>query len=331
MRRLTGIFVVLASFYSGWLWMDYRAFPARQVANAQTVVIEIARGRGLKAIAEQLEQAGVLDRRLWFTLYAYVQGVAGKLKAGEYEIPAGLGQTQVLDMLVAGRVKQYPLTVPEGWRFAQMLEAMDRQTALLQNVREKSGKDLMTLLGMPDHVPEGWFYPDTYFYHKGMAALELLRLAQRKMQTILAQEWQGRAPELPLASPYEALILASIVEKETGLAEERPKIAGVFLRRLARNMPLQTDPTVIYGMGDAYRGNLRKEDLMRDTPYNTYVHHGLPPTPIALPGQQAIRATLHPEPGESLYFVARGDGGHVFSDTLDQHNRAVELYQRHQP
>lgn len=331
MRRLIAIFIILLSFYGGWFWMDYRAFPQRLVGNTSPVVVDIARGRGLKGIAELLAQAGVIDRPLWFRLYALVQGVAGKLKFGEYEIPAGISQLQVLDMLAAGKVKQYPLAIPEGWRYAQVRDLIGRQPALAQDLSGKSDVELMTVLGAPDHVPEGWFYPDTYFYHKGMSPLDLLRRAHRKMQTVLEQEWQGRAPDLPLTSAYQALILASIVEKETALAEERPLIAGVFVRRLAKNMPLQTDPTVIYGMGEAYRGNIRKEDLLRDTPYNTYVRQGLPPTPIALPGLEAIHATLHPAPGASLYFVARGDGGHVFSDTLDQHNHAVDLYQRHKP
>lgn len=331
MRRLIGLAIILLSFLMGWFWMDYETAPQRPVRNTETVVIEVPRGLGLKPITEMLVRRGVLDKPLWFMLHAYQDRVAGQLKFGEYEIPAGISQARLLEMLVAGRVKQYALTVPEGWTYRQLIQLLRKQSAFLPDPSLDDDRALMSALGVPGSSPEGWFFPDTYFYHKGMSSLEVLRQAHRKMRTVLEQEWSRREPGLPLASAYEALILASIVEKETASPEERPLIAGVFLRRLAQDMLLQTDPTVIYGMGEAYRGDIHKDDLMRDTPYNTYLHRGLPPTPIALPGMQAIRAVLHPAPGESLYFVARGDGKHEFSNTLDEHHRAVEQYQMHKP
>jgi len=331
MHRLIGSLVILLSFAGGWTWMDYRIFPQRAVLNRAPVVFEIAPGEGVKVIAQRLHRQGITDRPLWFLLRAHLGGVAAKLKFGEYEIPGGLTQAQLLDLLASGKVKHYAVTVPEGWRYAQFRELLSRTAVQGSDGAEITDAELMSELGMPGQSPEGWFYPDTYFYAKGMSPLDLLRRAHRKMRSRLEQEWTQRQPGLPLTTPYEALILASIVEKETARGEERPRIAGVFLRRLDKGMPLQTDPTVIYGMGVDYRGNIRREDLLRDTPYNTYVRRGLPPTPIALPGEEAIRAVLHPEPGESLYFVARGDGSHVFSNSLDEHNRAVEQYQLHRP
>ncbi|MFM8332207.1 MAG: endolytic transglycosylase MltG, partial [Candidatus Methylumidiphilus sp.] len=252
-----------------------------------------------------------------------------RLKYGEYAIPPQTTPRQLLALFASGKVRHYSLTFVEGWSFRQMLDAISREPALSHHIDGKPPREIMELIDAPGEDAEGRFYPDTYFFAKGTDDLDLLRRAYRKMQTVLAEEWQGRAADLAVRSPYEALILASIVEKETGLPAERAKIAGVFSRRLAKGMLLQTDPTVIYGMGETYAGNIRKEDLLRDTPFNTYQHTGLPPTPIAMPGLAALHAALHPEPGDSLYFVARGDGGHVFSKTLAEHNQAVEQYQKH--
>ena len=327
MTRLIGISVILASFLTGWLWMDYRDTVDSSLGNTETVYFEIFKGQGLAAIAASLKQQGVIQKPYWFRVLAYAERSATKLKYGEYEIPPHTTMRQLLARFVSGKVRQHTVTFIEGWRFQQVLAALSQHPALAHRVAGKSVDEIMNLLGAPGEQPEGRFYPDTYFFTKGTEDLELLKRAYRKMKTALEQEWQGRADGLPLASPYEALVLASIVEKETARADERPLIAGVFSRRLAQGMLLQTDPTVIYGMGEGFKGDIRKEDLVRDTPYNTYVHAGLPPTPIAMPGVASIRAVLHPDTGASLYFVARGDGSHVFSNTLDEHQQAVEQFQ----
>ena len=215
----------------------------------------------------------------------------------------------------------------EGWNFKQVLAAVSGHEALKHTLKGLTDGEIMARLGHPGEHPEGRFYPDTYKFPRGTTDAAFLERAYQSMSRLLAEEWGKRDPDLPLKTPYEALILASIVEKETGVADERSEIAGVFVRRLRKGMKLQTDPTVIYGMGDNFKGNIRRRDLKQDTPYNTYVHTGLPPTPISMPGSAAIRAVLHPAPGKSLYFVARGDGSHYFSKSLAEHNRAVRKFQ----
>ncbi len=242
-----------------------------------------------------------------------------------------MGPVEVLDLLISGRVIQYPITLVEGWTFRQAVAAILANGRFGNDLAGQSDADLMTALGRPGEHPEGRFFPDTYSFPRRTTGVDVLRRALQRMDQVLAEEWAGRADGLPLRTPYEALTLASIIEKETGLVAERPEIGGVFVRRLEQGMRLQTDPTVIYGMGERFDGNIRRADLQEATPYNTYVIPGLPPTPIALPGRAAIHAALHPVPGDSLYFVARGDGGHVFSATLDQHNRAVREYQLRRP
>jgi UPF0755 protein len=236
----------------------------------------------------------------------------------------------LLELLVSGKTRLVPVTIIEGWTFAQMREALARHPSLRQETAGKTPEEVMALIGSPGLFPEGQFFPDTYFTSKHTSDLDILRQAHKKMRSVLESEWNGRMVNLPLNSPEEALILASIVEKETGRASERPAIAGVFIRRLQKGMRLQTDPTVIYGMGDQFHGNLRKDDLRRDTPYNTYTRGGLPPTPIALPGRDAIHGALHPSEGTHLFFVAKGDGTHTFSTTLEEHERAVDQFQRNQ-
>ncbi len=230
--------------------------------------------------------------------------------------------------MVAGDVKTYNLTVIEGWTFAQMLDAVRTHPALAHTLAEDAGADaVMEALGQPGQHPEGRFFPDTYQFPRATTDVALLRRAYRRMQRVLAEEWRQRGENLPLDTPYEALILASIIERETGVPEERARIAGVFVERLERGMRLQTDPTVIYGLGDEFEGDLRFRHLRTDTPYNTYTRGGLTPTPIALPSRAAIHAALHPERRGELYFVSTGDGRHVFSRTLEEHNRAVIEYQ----
>jgi UPF0755 protein len=236
-----------------------------------------------------------------------------------------------LALFASGRSIQYPVTLVEGRRFRDVVGELAEVSVLEHELTGLSDAEVMERVGIDEAHPEGWLFPDTYLVVRGSTDVALLRRAYERMQEVLAEEWANRSEDLPLATPYDALILASIIEKETGVAEERPAIAGVFVRRLQRGMRLQTDPTVIYGMDDAFDGDIRRADLRRETPYNTYVIDGLPPTPIALPGREAIHAALHPADGDSLYFVARGDGRHYFSATLDEHNCAVRHYQLDQP
>ncbi len=319
---------VLSAFLLGGLWTDYHMSMDSPLKNQETAYFEITKGQSLKAIADGLQGKGLLARPFWFRLMAWAGNASKRMKFGEYEIPVQTTPRQLLGLFTSGKVRHYGLTFIEGWTFKQMVEAMNREPGIVHQTEGKSPVEIMGLMDSPGEQAEGRFYPDTYFFSKGTADIEILKRSYRKMQTVLADEWQAKAQGLPLHNPYEALILASIVEKESALAEERNKIAGVFSRRLAKGMLLQTDPSVIYGMGEAYTGNIRKEDLHRDTPFNTYVHTGLPPTPISMPGIGAIRASLHPDSGASLYFVARGDGGHVFSNTLAEHNKAVDQFQK---
>jgi len=328
MQRLIGIVVIAASFLIGWLWMDYREALDRPFGLQNPAYFEIAKGDSLAHIAAELEEQGVVSSPVWFKLRAYVDGSARRLKYGEYEIPPGATLRELLAMFVAGKVRQHPVILVEGWTFAQILMALSQCPPLQKLAAGKTPDEIMQMIGAPGEHPEGRFYPDTYFVTKGTPDIEVLKRAYRRMQTVLNEEWAKRVDGIPYATPYESLIVASIVEKETARADERPLVAGVFIRRLAKGMLLQTDPTVIYGLGDSFTGDIRKEDLLNDTPYNTYVRFGLPPTPIAMPGRGSIRAALHPDTGDSLYFVARGDGTHVFSNNLEEHQRAVEQFQK---
>ncbi len=326
--RLAGLLLLLASFGGAWLAMDFDSFRSTPLALAQEETLLVRPGTSLKAVAAELRQRGILQQPTYLVLLARWLGVAGKIKAGEYRLRPGTTSEQLLEQLTAGQVRQYALTLIEGETFRDMMKRIAAAPALEQTLPEHEPGTVMAAIGYPGLHPEGRFLPETYHYPRGTRDVDLLRRAFREMEAFLDREWARRAPDLPLKTPYEALILASIVEKETGLASERPQIAGVFIRRLNKGMRLQTDPTVIYGMGDRFDGDIRFRDLRRDTPYNTYTRAGLPPTPIAMPGKAAIRAVLHPADGDSLYFVARGDGSHEFSATLAEHNRAVDRYQR---
>lgn len=326
-QRLAGALVLGASLVGGWLWMDFESAVDSPLNITAPAVFEVGKGEGLASIARKLQVQGILDQPLWFQALAYADGAHKRLKFGEYEIPPGTTPRGLLALLTSGKVRQHAITVVEGWTFADFLATLAAHPALSHPAQGKSPQEVMALLGTPGQLPEGQFFPDTYFVTKGTPDVEVLRRAHARMRTELDREWRERG-RVNLGSPYEALILASIVEKETARPEERPAIAGVFLRRLSIGMRLQTDPTVIYGLGARYDGNIRKDDLRRDTPYNTYTRSGLPPTPIALPGRASIHAALHPAEGTSLYFVARGDGSHVFSTTLGEHQRAVDQFQR---
>ncbi len=287
-------------------------------------------GTTMRGVAQQLAQAGLVAQPTLFTWAARLSGKGASLKAGNYELEAALTPWDLLQKLVKGDVTQNEVKFIEGWTFQQMRQALDRAPDLQHETRGLSPKEIMAKLGFPDQHPEGRFFPDTYFFSKGMSDLAILARAHRLMQTQLDNAWRDRAPNLPYTTPDEALIMASIVEKETGQSAERATIAGVFVNRLRIGMLLQTDPTVIYGLGESFDGNLRRRDLLADTPYNTYTRAGLPPTPIAMPGLGALQAAVQPATTQAFYFVARGNGYHQFSSTLAQHNQAVNRYQRQQ-
>ncbi len=324
-----GLLVLISSLVSGWLVMDYKTF----IANPLPIPLEgyrhlITPGTSVKHLADDLEQAQVLTHPFYFRWMARWEGKAGAIKAGEYELPPGMTPPQLLDLVVSGAVMQHTLTIIEGWTFAQLLDAVRHNVAIQQTLGEDlPDAEIMARLGHAEQHPEGMFMPDTYHFPRGISDVAFLQRAYQTMAARLDEEWRQRDKSIPLQTPYEALILASIIEKETGVPEEREQIAGVFVRRLISGMRLQTDPTVIYGLGAAFDGNLRRADLSRDSPYNTYLNSGLPPTPIALPGLAAIHAALHPAPGDAVFFVSKGDGSHSFSATLTEHNEAVQRYQ----
>lgn len=290
-------------------------------------LIDVVPGDTPSGVLNRLQADGVLDGALWLRLYWRFNLPDQPLHSGEYRLTPQLTARDLLGLWQRGEVVQYSLTLVEGWNFRQVRAALARQEALQQNLPALDDQALMARLGEPDASPEGRFFPDTYRYVRGMSDLDLLKAAKLRLDQILDQEWQQRAADLPYAKPYDALIMASMVERETGVPEERGQIAGVFVRRLRIGMRLQTDPTVIFGLGDSYKGNLTRTHLLTPSPYNTYLIDGMPPTPIALAGREAIHAALHPVAGSSLYFVARGDGSHVFSDSLEAHNRAVREFQ----
>ncbi len=284
-------------------------------------------GTSIRRIGSELQERGVLRHPFYWELYARLTGVAKRVKTGEYRIDPRQSPVRLLRQLTEGRVIQYSFTLIEGWTFRQLRAALHVDPILLRTLQDSSDAQIMAALGAQDEHPEGWFLPDTYYFPRGTTDLEFLQRAYRGMQDELTAEWAERAADLPLKSPYEALTLASIVERETAVPEERATIAGVFIERLRRKMYLQTDPTVIYGMGERYNGRIRYSDLRRDTPYNTYTRAGLTPTPIAMPSAESIHAALHPAFSGALYFVARGDGTHQFSASLQEHNEAVIKYQ----
>jgi len=295
---------------------------------AQPVALEIKPGAKVRAVARELRDGGVIVAAEPFIWLMRIARKDSAIKAGSYEFETAARPLTVLEVLTAGDDMQLSLTIVEGWTFDQMRAALAGETQLQQTVSHASLADLLKRAGIAEERPEGLFFPDTYHFVPGSADISVLRRAYRAMQDRLQAQWQTRDPDLPYASPYEALIMASIIEKETGRKSDRKQIASVFVNRLRLGMKLQADPTVIYGMGAQFDGNLKKRDLEADTPYNTYVHTGLPPTPIALPGQASLEAAMHPDPTRYLYFVARGDGSSHFSTTLDEHNRAVNKYQR---
>lgn len=327
-------FLFILSFITGggaawWFWHDMQVqldLPIK-IETTMPISYTIKPGMNLKIIGEDLVRQGILEHPYYLMLEGRLQGSESKLKAGEYLLHSGTTQRQLLEQFVAGKVVQHSLVLIEGWSYKQIIHAVSSNKVLVKTLTDLNSKTVMSALGYPEMHPEGRFFPDTYHFPSGVTDVEFLQRAYEKMLRVLDEEWQQKAEGLPYKTADEVLIMASIIEKETAIAAERAAIAGVFVRRLQKGMKLQTDPTVIYAMGEEYHGNIRRKDLKIDSPYNTYFYAGLPPTPIALPGVEAIHAALHPEQGETLYFVAKGDGSHYFSKTLKEHNRAVRKYQ----
>ena len=309
---------------AGWV-----IYFAKQPVNLPTASYDLVlkHGSSLRGIAQQMVREGILAEPWTFIFLIRAQGLAGDIKAGNYELRAGMTNYDLFLMITDGITSQRSIVFIEGWTFAQVREALNRHEDVRHLSMPMTNEEILRQIGATENVAEGLFFPDSYFFDSGMSDLDILKRAYETMQRKLAKAWEGRAPGLPYRTPYEALIMASIVEKETGLASERPMIASVFLNRLRIGMRLQTDPTVIYGLGETFDGNLRKRDLLRDNEYNTYTRSGLPPTPIAMPGMAAIEAALHPAQSKALYFVGKGDGSHAFSSSLNEHNRAVTRYQ----
>jgi UPF0755 protein len=293
----------------------------------QPQLFAIPQGTAFSQVARQLEQRNLVADSLWLRVYGRLHPQQTLVKAGEYEFIDGQSPKNMLQMMIDGDTKHWALQFIEGWTFADVRKALAATPRLQQKTADWSNAEIMTALGAEGEHPEGWFFPDTYLFISSNSDLDVLQRSFDRMQSVLAEEWAARAADLPYKTPYEALIMASIVERETGAAHEREQVAGVFVRRMHKGMRLQTDPTVIYGMGDQYKGRITRKDLQTHTPYNTYRIDGLPPTPIALAGREAIHAALHPADGKTLFFVARGDGTHTFSNTLAQHQRAVRQFQ----
>lgn len=326
--KFIGVCVLITSFVAGWFMIDYRAFlNTPLIVPDEGVTININPGVSVRELADTLARQGLLEKPEYLVWLTRWEGATQKVMAGEYRIAPGTTPDLFLSLITQGKVKLYSFTIVEGWAFKQMMVAINDNENFTHTLQGLSPEEVMYRIEAPDEHPEGRFLPETYRFPRGTSDIDFLKRAYTAMEKKLQDEWAQRSANLPLETPYQALILASIIEKETARVDEYPKIAGVFIRRLQRGMRLQTDPTVIYGMGDAYKGNIRSRDLKSDTLYNTYTRKGLPPTPIAMPGERAIYATLHPAEGKELYFVSKGDGSHHFSETLEQHNQAVIKYQ----
>ena len=325
LRRLVALLVLaLLAAGAAYVWIARRPLPLPEQPYAFTV----RSGESLRAVARDLTRAGVLPADWTLVALARMKGVDRTIKAGNYELPAGTTLAALLAKLTQGEATQTSFTIVEGWSWRELREAMRMEPDVAKTVLDLPEPEMLRAIGADQTQAEGWFFPDTYFFVAGTTDASLLGRAHRAMVKRLQTAWDNRAKGLPVNSPYEALVLASIVEKETGHAADRPLIASVLENRLQNGMRLQADPTVIYGMADRFDGNLTRRDLDTDTPYNTYLRDGLPPTPIALPGQAAIDAVLHPPTTPYLYFVSRGDGSSEFSANLAEHNRAVAKYQK---
>ena len=324
------LLLALAAGAAFWLWQGHRGFADMPIGGvAADATVEVVSGDAFPTVLRKLRETGVSHGTdLQWRLLARQTNTASQLKVGEYALDPALTPRELLQRMREGRTLQYRFTIVEGWNIRQLRAALRNATPLQQKTADLSDVELMAALGHAGQHPEGRFLPETYVYTRSETDLDVLKRAYAAMEKAVDAAWQSRAQDIPLQSAEEALILASIIEKETGIAEERPAIAGVFARRLKIGMPLQTDPTVIYGIGSSYDGNIRRRDLTTDTPYNTYTRRGLTPTPIAMPGVDALKAAVNPADGTALYFVAVGDGSgrHIFSTTLAEHNAAVARY-----
>ncbi len=321
---LLGLLVVAACAGVGGAWYWAKKQPVSM--NAERIDYVVPAGSGPRAIARSMQQAGIDIQEDAFVWMARLSGLDTSLQAGAYEAVRGDTPWMVMERMSSGNMLQTRLTIPEGWTYQRIRDTLAANPQVRQTLTEVSDADLLKRLGVDSGHPEGLFYPDTYVFVPGTADIDILRRGFQAQQELLEQLWADRDPDLPLKTPYDALIMASIVERETGHSQDRTRVAGVFMNRLRVGMPLQTDPTVIYGMGSAYEGRIRKRDLTTDTPWNTYTRNGLPPTPIASPGKASLLATLHPEKHGFYYFVSRGDGTSEFSANLAAHNRAVAKY-----
>jgi UPF0755 protein len=311
-------------------WLFARAYMHSPIALTESAVYEVSAGSSLSRVAAELGELGALERPQVFSIWGRISGAAEQIKTGEYALEPGISPAGILQLLVEGRVKLYPITLLEGWTLRDIRVAFDANPAIRVTLGPAADSYATVLDDTVSGIsnPEGWFFPETYYVAKGATDADVLRQANQLMSTKLSKAWDSRAADLPLNSPYELLTLASIVERETAVDDERRQVAGVFVRRLLKGMRLQTDPTVIYGLGDSYDGNLTRRHLLTDNPYNTYKRSGLPPTPIGMPGEASLQAAGHPDDSDALYFVAtgEGDGRHIFSATLDDHNAAVAAY-----
>jgi UPF0755 protein len=329
--RTSLVILVLVLGAAFWVYQQARSWMVTPIAQlSDPLVYEVPRGAALITVLNDLQKRSIIKHPRELSLWLRYQRPNFKLKAGEYELRPGMTPADVVDLFDSGKVILHKVTIVEGITIKEMRKFLADEAALLHSDPKKSTQVLLKPFSGKYPSAEGWFFPDTYAFAKGTPDLEILRIANERMHSELNKAWSTRDPDLPLANPYEALILASIVEKETGLASERSLIAGVFIERLRKGMRLQTDPTVIYGIGDRYDGNIRKIDLQRDTPYNTYTRAGLPPTPICLPSAASLDAVMHPKITGAIYFVAtgKGDGSSYFSKTLEEHNEALRKYLR---
>lgn len=324
-KRAIAALLLLAMLAAGW--MLYFANASLRLPQSP-YEFTLKHGSSLRAVARQFSAEGLLHEPWSFIVLVKLFGKEGEIKAGNYQLDREITPLQLVRKISSGDVSQSEIVFIEGWNFRQMRKALDEHPAVRHDTAGLSDREVLDRLGVQEEHAEGLFFPDTYYFSNGMSDLSLLKRARQIMEQRLAEAWRGRSPDLPFATPYEALVMASIVEKETGKSGERPMIAAVFINRLRIGMRLQTDPTVIYGLGEGFDGNLRKGDLAADNAYNTYTRAGLPPTPIAMPGWASIQAVLHPDATSALYFVSKGDGTHHFSRSLMEHNQAVARYQK---
>ena len=324
---LIAFVILVVGFLCTYFVSHYHRFLVTPLNPTKTLHIVFGPGSSVHHLLADLQQQADIPHPRYFLLLAYLKGATNKLKTGEYQFDPGTTPNQLLDQMLAGKAIFHRFTIVEGWTFQQIMSALNHVDSVKHQLRQVSPEQILANLGLPAQNPEGLFYPATYYYSAGVKDSDLLKWSYQLLEKKLHSAWEHRAEHLPYKTPYQALIVASLVEKETALANERPMIAGVIVRRLQAGIPLQIDASIIYGLGVHYTGKLTLEDLRKDTPYNTYTRKGLPPTPIASPSYASIMAALHPDHSQNLYFVAKGDGSHQFSAHLAEHNKAVQFYQ----